>query len=148
MTAVGRRVFPVQGRPLPLRRRVQLAGEILTVYRRARRLMHSVNLAEALAALRQVDPAVPAGATPDQQRFAAVRLGRAVVLVLALLPTDRRCLVRSLVLSCLLARRGIPALLVLGVRPDGDQPFVAHAWVEYDGQAVTPDEGYNRLHAL
>jgi len=145
---VGPPVFPVQGRRLPLRRRLQLAGEILAVYRRARRLMHSVNLADALAALRQSAPVPPRRASPDQERFAAVRLGRAVVLVLALLPTDRRCLIRSLVLSRLLARRGIPALLVLGVRPAADEPFVAHAWVEYDGHPVTPDEGYNRLHAL
>ncbi len=131
-----------------LRDRVRLVAEILMVYRRARRLMRSVNLERSLAALRHVVPGRTDTRTPDQQRFAAVRLGRAVVLVLALLPTDRRCLVRSLTLTALLARRGIPTLLVLGVRPDGSQPFLAHAWVEYEGQAVTPDEGYNRLHAL
>lgn len=84
----------------------------------------------------------------DDPLFVAVRLGRAVMLVLSRLPTDRRCLVRSLVLSSMLARRGIPARLVLGVRPTTDEPFLAHAWVEHEGSPVTPDEGYERLHAL
>ena len=109
--------------------------------------MRSRKLDEALATLR-AGAAPASGLSADQERFAAVRLGRAVVLVLALLPTDRRCLVRSLTLSGLLARRGIPALLVLGVRPDTSQPLGAHAWVEHDGVAVSPDEGYNRLHEL
>jgi hypothetical protein len=47
-------------------------------------------------------------------------------------------LTRSLVLTRLLARRGIPSTLVIGVR---SQPsFVAHAWVEYRGSALLPAE--------
>ncbi len=133
---------------VPQEGRLRLATEVLRTYRRARRLMHDQPLDRALAALRAGAPAAPPGLGGPEQQFAAFRLGRAVVLILALLPTDRRCLVRSLTLSGLLARRAIPARLVLGVRPDSSEPFLAHAWVEHDGVAVSPDEGYNRLHEL
>jgi hypothetical protein len=52
-----------------------------------------------------------------------------VVHTLSVLPTDSRCLMRSLVLTSLLARRGIDSTFVLGVRGEGD--FAAHAWVEH-----------------
>ena len=140
--------MPVRGRSQSPRERLRLTTEILGTYRRARGLMRRVNLAQAVAELR-ADPGLAAtDRSPDEQRYAAMRLGRAVMLILATLPTDRRCLVRSLTLIALLARRGIPARLVLGVRPDSSERLGAHAWVEYEGVAVTPDEDYNRLHAL
>jgi len=40
---------------------------------------------------------------------------------------------RSLVLTALMARRGVPAMIVIGVCPD---PFAAHAWVEYRGRPL------------
>jgi hypothetical protein len=55
------------------------------------------------------------------------------------LPGDTRCLVRSLVLVRLLARRGVPARLIIGVTRTG--PFAAHAWVERDGRALLPSGG-------
>jgi hypothetical protein len=108
--------------------------------------MRTVPLAEALGELRShaVAPSPPTA----EQHATALRLGRAVMLTVRLLPTDRRCLVRSLVVSGVLARRGIPAELVLGVRPNNAEPFMAHAWVEHGGECVLPDEGFNRLHAL
>lgn len=132
--------------------RVLLLGEILIAYVRAYRLMRTTDLASALERLR-AQPLV-AAARPESrdplphQRAIGLRLGRATMLTLGALPTDKRCLVRSLVVSGLLARRGIPSHLVLGVRPDRDEPFLAHAWVEHDGTPVLPDEGYERLHAL
>jgi hypothetical protein len=78
----------------------------------------------------------------------AVRLGRAVARTLRLVPGDTRCLARSLVLTTLLARRGIQAKLVIGARPEPD--FRAHAWVECAGHAVLPpgDGAYGRLVEL
>ena len=75
----------------------------------------------------------------------ARRLGDAVMRTLALLPGDTRCLVRSLVLTRLLARRGIPAKLVIGARTAPS--FLAHAWVEYDHSPVLPpgDGSFGRL---
>ena len=60
----------------------------------------------------------------------------AVARTLRLLPTDSRCLMRSLVLSALLARRGIDSSLVIGVRTA--EAFGAHAWVEHEGRPLLP----------
>jgi len=134
------------GRRLGAFARVLLTGEILFDYARARRLMRRTDLQDTLATLRAhaVEPSEPTA----EQHATALRLGRAAMLTLRRLPTDQRCLVRSLVVSGVLARRGIPAQLVLGVRPDRAEPFTAHAWVEHGGEVVLPDEGFSRLHAL
>jgi hypothetical protein len=50
------------------------------------------------------------------------------------MPGDTRCLMQALVLTRMLARRGIPARLVIGARTVPG--FFAHAWVEHDGQPV------------
>jgi len=71
-----------------------------------------------------------------------------VARTLALLPGDTRCLARSLVLTRLLARRGIPAKLVIGARTTPE--FLAHAWVECAGHPVLApgDESFGRLVEL
>jgi hypothetical protein len=66
----------------------------------------------------------------------ALRLGRAVSRTLSVLPTDSRCLVKSLVLTSLLTRRGASSSVVIGVRPGGE--FEAHAWVEQAGAPLLP----------
>jgi hypothetical protein len=48
-------------------------------------------------------------------------------------PKKALCLQRSAVTTCLLRSHGIPARMILGVRP---MPFMAHAWVEVDGRVV------------
>jgi Transglutaminase-like superfamily len=74
----------------------------------------------------------------------AVRLGRAVQRTLGSLPFDSRCLVRSLVLRRILARRGAESTVVLAAR--SRPKFEAHAWVEYDDVPVLPTgEGFHRL---
>ena len=45
------------------------------------------------------------------EKLAGLRLGRAVGKTLGVLPADARCLIRSLVLTSLLARRGITSSL-------------------------------------
>ena len=52
---------------------------------------------------------------------------------------DSRCLMQSVVLVAMLARRGAEASLVIGVRPGVD--FGAHAWVELAGRALLPTFG-------
>jgi hypothetical protein len=71
-----------------------------------------------------------------------------VLRTLALVPGDTRCLARSLVLTQLLARRGIRSKLVIGTRTAPD--FIAHAWVEHHGQPVlSPGDGsFGRLVEL
>ena len=71
------------------------------------------------------------------------RLGKIVGKVLGVLPTDSRCLIRSLVLVRILSRRAIPSTLVIGVRKESS--FQAHAWVEHEGEPVLPAGPYTRL---
>jgi hypothetical protein len=48
-------------------------------------------------------------------------------------PRTVQCLPRSAVATWLLRRRGVAAVMVIGVRK---MPFYAHAWVEVDGRVV------------
>jgi transglutaminase superfamily protein len=128
-----------------LRQKVGLAREILGSYLRQRRRMRGDDkLPTVLAELRRplVDDGTERIELDDQ--LTGIRLGRAVSRTLAPVP-DARCLMRSLVLVDLLARRGIAASFVLGVRSGPD--FEAHAWVEKGGVALLPPyEGeYERL---
>jgi len=56
------------------------------------------------------------------------------------------CLVRSLTLQHLLARRGIEASLHFGSRFAGNE-FCAHAWVEYQGQPLAEAQIPRELYA-
>jgi hypothetical protein len=127
-------------------RRARLAGEIVVAYLRARRELRRASIetvVERLRSRRVPSPPPAANGLPEAQR-----LGYAVSRALAVMPGDTRCLRRSLVLVQLLARRGISAELVIGTRTD--PAFLAHAWVEHEGQPVLPpgDDSFGRLVAL
>ncbi|MHB8235244.1 MAG: lasso peptide biosynthesis B2 protein [Solirubrobacteraceae bacterium] len=130
--------------------RLRLAAEVLAAYAQSRRALRRAPIASVVASLRREaapdpdpDPA-PATGTLEEAR----RLGRAVTRTLRLVPGDTRCLVRSLVLTRLLARRHIPAKLVIGARAAPD--FLAHAWVEHAGVPVLSagDGSFARLVEL
>jgi hypothetical protein len=135
-----------RGRSLGLRERARLIGEVVVAYVRARRELRQVPIETAVARLRGGRGAARRGG-PEALEEAA-RLGRIVVRTLAFLPGDTRCLRRSLVLTQLLARRGISGRLVIGARTAPD--FLAHAWVEHDGIPVLDPEGdaFGRLVEL
>jgi Transglutaminase-like superfamily len=134
--------------------RIVLVAEIATAYARTRRSLGRVPIAVLVARLRAcgtggAPPERTARASRGEDSLAQARgLGRAVVRTLALLPGDARCLARSLVLTRLLARRGISARLVIGTSTGPD--FIAHAWVEHDGEPVLwPGDGsFGRLVEL
>lgn len=126
--------------------RVRLAAEIVTAYGQARRALRRAPIATVVASLRSESASsLPPTADTLEQAW---RLGRAVTRTLAFVPGDTRCLVRSLVLTRLLARRGIPAKLVIGARSGPD--FLAHAWVEHSGEPIlSPGDGsFGRLVEL
>jgi hypothetical protein len=77
----------------------------------------------------------PARRTPPPGTAEHVAVAVALAARLAFRP--HTCLPRSLVLARLLARRGLPAKLRLGVRRQ--EPFLGHAWVEIEGRAVGED---------
>jgi hypothetical protein len=127
--------------------RVRLAAEIVAAYLLARRELRRAPIESVVAALRSESS--PAPLTPGPHALEeARRLGWIVARILTLMPGDTRCLARSLVLTRLLARRGIPAKLVIGAR--GGPGFLAHAWVECNGQPVlSPGDGsFGRLVEL
>jgi hypothetical protein len=111
---------------------VRLAAEISATYVRVRWRLRRGDLPTTLAQLRRGHEQQPLAG--DEARLAGYRLAHAARRTLALIPADSRCLMRSLVLTTLLARRGIQTTLVVAVRVSGG--FVAHAWVELDGRPL------------
>jgi hypothetical protein len=112
--------------------RVALVAEIVITYARVRVTLRRRGLPGTVQDLR----AVRAVASPGDPVATGRRLGRAVVRTLTPLPADSRCLMRSLVLTRLLARRGIETRLVIAVRAGGH--FAAHAWIEHGDAPLLP----------
>jgi hypothetical protein len=125
-----------------------LGAEVLGTYARVRRLLRRHDLPAVVAAIEAKAPAVAPASRRSAPFRVGVRLARSSSRCLAALPTDSRCLTRSLVLMALLARRGVASKLVIGVRPGDD--FAAHAWLERDGRPLLPPGGetYARLLEL
>jgi hypothetical protein len=57
-----------------------------------------------------------------------------IAVATAFYPGRSKCLEQALATFILLRRRGAPVNVRLGVQP---YPFVAHAWVELNGQPIT-----------
>lgn len=131
--------------PLGIRGKLALASEVLAAYLPSYRLLRSKDVEEMVRLARNVlNPATRTGGPVE--RLETLRLGRAVGRTLRLLPTDSRCLIQSLVVTRMLARRSIPSTLVIGVRME--PKFEAHAWVEYEGRPILPAGEFRRLVEL
>jgi hypothetical protein len=124
--------------------KARLVAEILHQYPRLLRSLRRDDFPTVLATARA--PGCCVEVLEESEHAAAVRLGSIVTQVLNPLPTDNRCLIRSLVLLRLLARRGIGADLIIGVR--ADDHFAAHAWVEHDMQPLLPVGEFQALTRL
>jgi len=112
--------------PLTRTSKLILVVEILRAYVVVRWHMRERDIRTVVAQLR--------GDAPGERHSdypAARRLGRAVTRTLSVLPTDNRCLARSLVLDRLLAHRSLHSVVVVAARAEPE--FSAHAWVEHDG---------------
>ena len=122
-----------------------LALEVVYMYARVRWLLLRRGPVAAVGVLRGDIPEPAAGEVESTRFRRDLRFGRAVVKVLRFVPTDSRCLMRSLVLTGMLARRGVYATVVIGVRPGPE--FGAHAWVEVGGCALlaTGEATFTRL---
>ena len=127
--------------------RSALAVETLAAYAQVRRLLHSRSPAETVEMLRRPRQQHAQDRSARDDLVIGWRLGHAVTVTLGPLPTDVRCLFRSLTLMSLMERRGIHPELVIAVRP---KPFAAHAWIELDGRPLLPsaDPDYDRLAEL
>jgi hypothetical protein len=116
--------------------RLELVVEVFVTYVVVRWQVRRRELPAAVAALRE-------GRWP---RYIAVvgreprALAGAAERVVARIPGDSRCLMRSLVVLAMLARRGVDARLILAARPA--PRFAAHAWVERNGDPLLPTRGF------
>ena len=146
MNAAAREQWRRSARLRTLPARAALALEVAAVYAFTWRAARSRPLPEALARVRDRPLALAPG--PRQLQGGPERLARVTTRVLARLPTDTRCLMQSLTLSALLARRGWPSSVVIGVT--AGETFGAHAWVELEGRPLLPPggSGFERLVEL
>jgi hypothetical protein len=121
--------------------RIRLVAEIIGTYVTVRRMLRRRTLPETVAVLRG---GVGEGAEGDASSLEIGRhLASATVRTITLVPADSRCLMRSLVLTRMMARRGIGSTFVLSVAPR--PAFEAHAWVEHAGRALLePGRGQHR----
>jgi hypothetical protein len=131
--------------PLSLGGKLRLSAEILLTYSCVRWWLWRHEFPDVIARLRRSGRAEVAGPSGDSAHLSGLRLGRATTRTLRLLPMDSRCLVRSLVLTQLLERRGLRSSLVIAVRTEPN--FAAHAWVEHAGEPLLHpgDAGFKRL---
>jgi hypothetical protein len=116
--------------------RLALVAEVLITYVVVRRQVRRHDLPRAVAALREERRPSYVALVAREPRTLAVAAER----VVARIPGDSRCLMRSLVVLAMLARRGVDARLILAARPTPD--FAAHAWVERDGHPLLPTRGF------
>jgi hypothetical protein len=134
-----------------MRRRIgelAVAIEVAAEYGRVRWLLRRRGLAATLEILRR-PRWVRAGAPGRDQRGHALFLARLATRGLAVLPAvEPSCLTRSLVVTGVLARRGIPTSLTISV--SSPEEFAAHAWVEWEGEPLldTGDHRNERLTTL
>ena len=117
--------------------RLRLTVEVVEVYARVRRTLSRGDVRTALRVLRD-DPLERQTPRPAADADAG-RLARGTMRVLRHLPGDTRCLTQALVLSALLARRGVPSHVVIAVRDP--RHFGAHAWVEVEGRPLLVPSG-------
>ena len=129
------------------RRRISLGVEIVRAYLTVRALSARRPLPAVVLALR--DAPAAAGLPLPDPGVDGIRLGRAVMRTLVLTPGGTKCLMRSLVLLRLLARRGVAdGELIIAVQP-GPAVLDAHAWIELGGRALLPPgDGHERLLVL
>ena len=124
--------------PLSPVQKLSLAREVVATYVRIRwTLARGKSVPETVEMLRAAAPSSEGPPGDDRaETLVGLRLGRAVGKTLGVLPADARCLIRSLVLTSLLARRGIASSVVIGVKAEPE--FGAHAWVESGGTPLLP----------
>lgn len=79
----------------------------------------------------------PFSPVPETNAATIQSVKRGVDTAVRFMVFDSHCVYRSLVSTMMLRRRGIPAVVCLGV---SSFPFRAHAWVEVDGTVISGDD--------
>lgn len=89
-------------------------------------------------------------ASDAETQAAARRVRWAISAAVRRIPWTVPCLAQALAGNRLLARRGVPSELWLGVRPAQGRSLDAHAWLVADGQILTgaaSEEEFEPLHS-
>jgi len=128
---------------LRLSDRIRIAAEIWITYAQVRWLMLRRPIGDVVERLRRGEVA---GVSATEAVQLGRRLGSPVIRTLGILPWDSRCLMRSLVLLRMMARRGVACQLVIGARTGST--FAAHAWVEHAGEPLLPTLGFLPLTSI
>ncbi len=81
-------------------------------------------------------------------RLSAERVVWAVEAASRHVPRTKSCLIQALAAQLMLARRGYPALVHIGVTRGEQGQFQAHAWVEMEGKAVIGGSGLEQFTPL
>jgi hypothetical protein len=116
--------------------------EILVLYLRVRWLLVRRGLNATVIDLR--DAGVSASRLSESQVGPHPgQLALATRRVLRFLPADDRSIMGSLVLTGLLARRGLASTLVIGV--DSGPDFAVRFWVEHEGGPLLDPGGFHRF---
>lgn len=125
--------------------RLPLAIEATMTLTVASLRLHRRSQSETSALLGIARPASVPSASPSGASSEAIRIGRAVERVAAVLPWHPVCLPRAVAAASMLQRRGIACCAHLGVRDD--KPPEAHAWVTVGGVVVegAPIDGVTEL---
>ena len=95
--------------------------------------LHTVEFKRLMSWASRVNPGVAGDLSRQQIERTAWLVGVASRVTLM------RCLARSLALTRVLARRGVPTTMRIGVRTLNGT-LMAHAWVEWRGRALGDDE--------
>lgn len=104
-------------------------------------MLHTVGFAWLRRRLLELRPVMdPAHANVATVAIAITTIERAAMYY----PRRALCLQRSLLLTWLLRRRGVPVQVVIGCRPI---PFYAHAWVELAGLVVNDRQSVKDKYA-
>jgi transglutaminase superfamily protein len=119
-----------------------MAREILLLYLRVRWLLLRRGLNATVVHVRDAGASAPrlsegkVGPHPGQLALATIR-------ILRLLPADDHRIMGSLVLTGLLARRGLASTLVIGV--DSGPDFAVRFWVEHGGAPLLDPGAFHRF---
>jgi hypothetical protein len=107
----------------------------------------------ALGTLIETEPPAGPGTDPVTGRAEAEEIGHVVEVVGRCLPFRALCLQQAIAVRRMLSRRGIPAMVYLGVardradRAQSDLGLAAHAWVTV-GSRVVSGEGVLEKYAI
>ena len=133
--------------PVSLRAKTRFVAEVFRTYTWVRWLLLRYGLQGALKTIRRGrDGQLPDDLGEAAMASAAVGYSRFVAQVLRRLPTDRGRVIESLVLTAVLARRGLHSRLALGV---GIEPSLTPlAWVEVGESSFGLPEAEDRRMTL